>query len=314
MASSTPRVSIIMPTYNWSGVLPYSIGSVQLQTLADFELLVIGDGCTDDSAEVVGAIGDARVRWIGLEENSGHQSAPANEGLRQARGKIIAYLGHDDLWLPDHLASLVQAIDTGADLAWTVTRWVSPDLGDDPLFLLSSYTAGAFIPPSSVAHRRAVTECIGGWTDYRQIREFPETDLLRRADAAGFCFAFVPRLTVVKFPAGRRRNVYRERPHHEQAAWLERIREEPDLATAELLDVVAENVPPSRMFYRDLVHLFWCETWRRLRRRLISPKQIGTEPGAAVDALKKIKGLKSRKLSTFAKPDQMIPPVEGEAS
>src|SRR5690349_20582249 len=103
MASSAPLVSIIMATYNWSSVLPYSIGSVQHQTLPDFELLVVGDGCTDDSAEVVGAIGDPRVRWIGLENNSGHQSVPNNEGLRQARGEIIAYLGHDDLWLPDHL-------------------------------------------------------------------------------------------------------------------------------------------------------------------------------------------------------------------
>jgi hypothetical protein len=68
------------------------------------------------------------------------------------------------------------------------------------------------------------------------------------------------------------------------------------------------------MVYRDLARVFWCETWRRLRRRLISPGQVGTEPGAAVDALKKIKGLKPRKLSIFAKPDQTIPPVEGEAS
>ena len=85
-----PRVSVIMATYNWSTVLPYSIGSVLDQTFRDFELLVIGDDCTDDSEAVVVAIGDARVRWINLPARAGHQFGPNNEGLRQAAGDVIA--------------------------------------------------------------------------------------------------------------------------------------------------------------------------------------------------------------------------------
>ncbi|HKO55667.1 MAG TPA: glycosyltransferase family A protein [Thermoanaerobaculia bacterium] len=84
-----PRVTVIMATYNWSSVLPYSIGSALLQTFADFELLVVGDGCTDDSEAVVNARDDRRVRWINLPVNSGHQSTPNNEGLRQARGERL---------------------------------------------------------------------------------------------------------------------------------------------------------------------------------------------------------------------------------
>ena len=93
-----PRVTIILPTYNWSSVLRHAIASVLRQTFADFELLVIGDGCTDDSAQVVAEAADPRVRWIALPENSGHQSGPNNIGLSEARGEIIAYHGHDDLW------------------------------------------------------------------------------------------------------------------------------------------------------------------------------------------------------------------------
>src|SRR5215210_8057805 len=97
-----PRVTVVIATYNWSTVLPYSIGSVLDQTFTDFELLVVGDGCTDDSERVVAEIRDPRVRWIDIAP-TGHQSGPNNEGLRQARGELIAYLGHDDLWMPHHL-------------------------------------------------------------------------------------------------------------------------------------------------------------------------------------------------------------------
>ncbi|MEA3032945.1 MAG: hypothetical protein QOH86_961, partial [Sphingomonadales bacterium] len=81
MPVTAPRVSIVLATYNWSAVLPFSIGSALDQSFGDFELIVVGDGCTDDSAEVVAAIGDPRVRWVNLPANCGHQSGPNNEGL-----------------------------------------------------------------------------------------------------------------------------------------------------------------------------------------------------------------------------------------
>ena len=98
---------MIIATYNWATVLPYSIGSVLGQTFTDFELLVIGDGCTDESEAVVTAIADPRVQWTNLPTNSGHQAVPNNDGLRRARGEVVAHLGHDDLWLPRHLEHLV---------------------------------------------------------------------------------------------------------------------------------------------------------------------------------------------------------------
>lgn len=97
-----PSLTVVISTYNWSTVLPFAIGSVLRQTFIDFEVLVVGVGCTDDSQAVVESIQDERVRWINLQSNSGHQSEPNNEGLKQARGELIAYLGHDDLWLQPH--------------------------------------------------------------------------------------------------------------------------------------------------------------------------------------------------------------------
>ncbi len=310
MANPAPRVSIIMATYNYAEVLPFAIRSALLQTMGDFELLVVGDGCTDDSEGVVAAIGDARVRWIGMDANFGHQSGPNNEGLRQARGAIIAYLGHDDLWFPDHLERLVAAIDRGADLAWSVTRLVSPDPIDDPLYMLPTYSAGAWIPPSSLAHRRSVTERIGGWSDYRTISEDPESDLWERAHAAGFRFGSVPHMTLVKFPASRRRNVYRDRPHGEQASWLKRIADEPEIGATELLALIGAHLP-NRMFYRDLVAQLWHATRQRVRRRFDPREPSGMATSAAIEARRKYKGLRSHDAPRVDPPVAVTAPVQG---
>ena len=61
-ALAAPAVSVVIATYNWSSVLRFAIRSVLAQHLADFELIVVGDGCTDDSDAVVRGFGDARIR------------------------------------------------------------------------------------------------------------------------------------------------------------------------------------------------------------------------------------------------------------
>ena len=99
----TPLVSIITATHNRSNVLAYTLESVQRSTVADWEHLVIGDACTDDTALVTAGLGDARVRFHNLAENFGEQSGPNNAGFALSRGSYIAYLNHDDLWFPDHL-------------------------------------------------------------------------------------------------------------------------------------------------------------------------------------------------------------------
>jgi glycosyltransferase involved in cell wall biosynthesis len=244
MPTPSPLVTVIIPTYNWSAVLPYSIGSVLRQTLADFELLVIGDGCTDDSEAVVRAVGDPRIRWINLPKNTGIQSGPNNEGLRLARGEFIAYLGHDDLWLPHHLSSLTGCMGQVADLAYGVTLMVGPEGSFVvPAPPLSVYWSGAWIAPTAIVHRRRVTEHVGGWRDYRELDCDPETDLWRRAYEGGYRFAFMSRLTSVKFPAAWRRDVYKLRPHHEQAAWLERIDKNPGFEIEYLVKMLEIGKP-----------------------------------------------------------------------
>ena len=286
-----PRVTIITATYNYSSVLPYSIGSALRQTFTDFEMLVVGDGCTDDSGEVVARIGDPRVRWINLPANTRHQSGPNNEGLRQARGEIIAYLGHDDLWFPHHLESLVAAYDRQqCDLAYTLLVSIGADGTILPLAALPDHLD--FMPPTAMSHRRAVTESIGGWGDYWQIRMAPEVDLWRRAAKAGFKFAFVPRLSTIKFPAAGRRDVYKNRPCHEQAEWSARIANEPALEANLLATFVAGGDIAKGLAYRDLARHFWLRTRKRLPE-WISPRWIVARfwKPQSLDQVRRYKGL-----------------------
>jgi glycosyltransferase involved in cell wall biosynthesis len=290
-----PRVSVIIATYNWSSVLPFSIGSVLRQTMDNFEILVVGDGCTDDSEAVVAAIGDPRIRWFNLPANTRHQSAPNNEGLRQARGEFIAYLGHDDLWLPHHLEAHVGALDhSRAAMTYSLLVTVTPDT-PQPQPVRPRPEDGAWSPPSCTVHRRSVTEALGGWRDYREMAVTPEIDLWRRARAAGFEFEFVPRLTAIKFPASERRDVYRMRPSDEQVAWSARITAEPDLEASLLARVVAERNVVRNLSDRELLGQLVPQMILRFVRRLRNPAallaSLWPRKGALINRIRRFKGL-----------------------
>lgn len=218
-----PLVSVIVATYNWSAVLHHAIASVRRQTYARWELLVVGDACTDDSAAVVAAFADERISWRNLSQNSGNQSGPNNAGLAEARGDYIAYLGHDDLWHPDHLAILMRRLRRGhADIAAALTMTLGP-AGSRFRLLQGLAPPGDYVPPSSIVHRAAIARQIGGWRDYREIALPPDADFMRRAHQHGAIFTSVPALTVFKFPSALRANSYRDRPSHEQARYAERM-------------------------------------------------------------------------------------------
>ncbi|MEO5922988.1 MAG: glycosyltransferase family A protein [Bryobacteraceae bacterium] len=298
-----PRVTVIIPTYNWSSVLPYSIGSVLRQSFTDFELLVIGDGCTDDSESVVAAIPDPRVRWINLAVGGGHQSAPNNEGLRQARGSIIAYLGHDDLWLPHHLEVLVAAIDAGGDLVHSIIHMIDTD-GNAmrPPAGVRWYEPGLGLPPSCVAHRRSATDKVGFWGDYRDLPIDPEADLWARMYRAGLKLQRVARLTAVKFPASGRKDAYKKKLCIEQQEWTQRILTHADLEAVELgkqwVVATQKRAAPTRMsvLFQALLQRTKKDSaaWRLLYfiRRVVSLGELrAPENGTVISQMKKFKGL-----------------------
>jgi glycosyltransferase involved in cell wall biosynthesis len=219
---SAPLVTVVIPTFNWSSVLRHPLRSALWQTHVGLEVLVIGDACTDDSEQVVASFGDPRVRWHNLPSNSGSQSGPNNAALELARGEYVAYLGHDDVWHPTHLAWLLSA---GSPLAHTTCEW----LGPGGRFRM---TGGS--PPSCLMHATELGREIG-WRDYRELVEGPDLDFVERATARAGGLVRVPALTAFKFPSAYRPNSYVEKPSHEQAEYLRRIEFERGFLQRELI-------------------------------------------------------------------------------
>ncbi len=121
-----PRVSIVMPTYNRRDTIPRAIASVVAQRFQDWELVVVDDGSTDGTRDVVAGV-DPRVRLV-TQSNQGVAGA-RNTGLANARGDLIAFLDSDDEWPPHHLALATAFFEAHpAEHAFTSEFW--EDFGD----------------------------------------------------------------------------------------------------------------------------------------------------------------------------------------
>lgn len=100
--STDPLVSIIIPTRNRADFLKRSVGSVLSQTCRDFEIIIVDDCSIDHTKQTVDAFLDNRIRYIRHEVNKG-AGATRNSGIREAKGKYVAFLDDDDEWVPEKL-------------------------------------------------------------------------------------------------------------------------------------------------------------------------------------------------------------------
>jgi len=124
---SSPKVSVIMPTYNRAAYLREAIESVLAQRLGDLELIVVDDGSSDDTAGVLAAVRDPRVRYVRQEHRG--VSAAANRGLRMARGQYIGRLDSDDLWVPETLQTLAEVLDSKPEVGVAYAKGQAMDSG-----------------------------------------------------------------------------------------------------------------------------------------------------------------------------------------
>ncbi len=109
VAQKSPKVSVVIPTYDRASTVVRAIQSVLTQTYPNLEIIVVDDGSTDNTREVVQHLHDPRLRYIRHEGNQGG-SAARNTGIEVAAGDYIAFLDSDDEWLPEKLEKQVQLL------------------------------------------------------------------------------------------------------------------------------------------------------------------------------------------------------------
>jgi glycosyltransferase involved in cell wall biosynthesis len=128
----TPAVSIILPTYNRAKFLRQAFSSIQSQRLTDWELIVVDDGSTDDTRQLVAECTrcwSQPVRYI-HQDNRGPYGA-RNTGLDAVRGAYVAFFDSDDLWLPHHLEDCVRALETSPEVDWVYAACRILELGTE---------------------------------------------------------------------------------------------------------------------------------------------------------------------------------------
>ena len=164
-----PTVSVVITTYHRPDFLMEAIASVQAQTYTDWELIVVSDGCTDDTEWRVRAVArrDLRVRLI-TQPNRG-MAEGRNTGIRAARGELIAFLDDDDVWLPEKLARQVERFRRRPQLGVCFSRYHDLELetGQQTLKpaqpvrnLQELYHAGNILPSAALVRRRCF-EAVG---------------------------------------------------------------------------------------------------------------------------------------------------------
>jgi glycosyltransferase involved in cell wall biosynthesis len=173
------KCSVVIPAYNAAGFIRRTIDSVLAQTYRDYELIVVDDGSTDDTAEIVKSYGD-RVRYI-YQDNAGG-GAGRNTGIAAAKYDWIALLDHDDEWLPEKLQAQMDLLERNPDLRWCGTNYIKvledrrgavtsikalrKALGDREYFesfLTTSLKMRFSLAPSAVVAHKEILEQVGGF-------------------------------------------------------------------------------------------------------------------------------------------------------
>ncbi len=135
---STPRITVLMSVYNGEEYLAEAIESILRQTFRDFEFLIIDDGSTDGTKEIIESIQDSRIRLIS-RANKGF-TASLNEGIEKARGEYIARQDADDLSLPQRLEREVVYLDAHPEVGMVGTNYTIMDDADRPVVTTRLFT------------------------------------------------------------------------------------------------------------------------------------------------------------------------------
>jgi glycosyltransferase involved in cell wall biosynthesis len=198
-----PKVSVVIPTYNRLSMLKEAVDSVLAQDFEEMELIVVDDGSTDGTAESIKRYG-GRIKLFSYAENRG-VSAARNRGILHARGKYIAFLDSDDLWVKGKLKIQVAFLDDNPHypLCYTDEIWIRKGKRVNPMIKHAKYSGWIFekclplciISPSSVMMRKTLFSRVGLFDEALPVCE--DYDFWLRI-AARFPIFFINRKLIIK--------------------------------------------------------------------------------------------------------------------
>lgn len=201
-----PLFSIVIPCYNAQGTLRQTVASVQEQTLDDWELVIVDDGSSDASLELISELVAEDSRILAFSLAHAGVSAARNEGVRLTRGRYLAFLDADDLWHPEKLIRHAEHLASNPDVGVSFGRvqFISPAGAPLPQFssvpkyglnALSLLTENHVSTSSNIVARREVFEFLGGFHQDMSFAEDQEW-LLRVALDGRWLVAGIPQTLV----------------------------------------------------------------------------------------------------------------------
>lgn len=196
---SNPKVSVVIPNYNYGDYLSEALDSVLSQTFQDFEVIVVDNFSTDNTRDVIESKRSEKIRFIQFQ-NNGSIGAARNRGVAEAKGGFVAFLDSDDLWHPSKLAIQFNRTEAQADISFhnlklfgarsfsTFRGW---SLGKNPLETLAS--EGNPLATSSVLIRRSVLIEARGFPEESELVSVEDYALWLRLALKGASFLHIPR-------------------------------------------------------------------------------------------------------------------------
>jgi hypothetical protein len=259
-------VTVIIPTHDHPETLDLALQSVLHQTVDSLELVVIGDGVTDDTRDVVAGLQDRRIRFVDEPKSSSRAEATRHRILDQATSQYVYYLGDDDLMLSDHVSSLMEELQR-VDFTHPLPLYIDlegslavhpTDLSNPECLRWHLHPDHNAVSLSGVAHRLDAyrrlpvgwREPPAGWhSDHYMWDQWFHTP--------GLTFATAPRLTLLKFEGSVRVGWTPERRRDELVEWSRRTKD-PDFPASLLGQVqaaLAESSSNFRLRYSDMLEV-----------------------------------------------------------
>lgn len=260
-------VSVVIAAYGRVAALHRAIRSALRQTHAQLEVLVVADAADEAFLSAVPRE-DPRVRLLNLTQRAGSQYGPNTVGVQHARGEVVAFLNHDDLWLEDHLEHGLRVMAReGSDFHFATAAFIRPRGGLAPMVPIPRSGGGTdlrlafdavngpfdpwrtahpnfivFEPASAWLVATATARRIGPWTPPDRRRNVPVVRWIARAHRLGVRFSTDPLPMVVKVNLHRAAKELQYASESEQHALLERILVEP---ASRVREDIAEDLLPN---------------------------------------------------------------------